>query len=109
MLWSEVRQRQMWLPVVQGQATSIVLVQQGTHIVAFTCDHPPPAPSPTGSLQQLAGDSPGPAFSTMDFVETSASSYISEAVHGCVTAFKVITALDLKLKNKACKPYTAVK
>lgn len=63
-------------------ATSIVLVRQGppkergTHVVAFTCDHPPPAPGPVGSLQRLAGDSPGPAFSTMDFVRKSASSYI---------------------------------
>lgn len=82
MLWSEVAQQQMRLQVAQGQATSVVLAQQGppkeggTHIVALTCDHPPPAPGPMVSPQQLASDEPGLALSTMDFVRKSASSYV---------------------------------
>lgn len=82
MLWSEVAQQQMRLQVAQGQATSVVLAQQGppkeggTHIVALTRDHPPPAPGPMVSPQQLASDEPGLALSTMDFVRKSASSYV---------------------------------
>lgn len=46
MLWSEVSRPQMQLPVAQGQATSVVLAQQGppkergTHIVALNLRPP---------------------------------------------------------------------
>lgn len=82
MLWSEVTWQRICLPVAQGQATSLVLVRQGppkergTRIAALPCDQLPPAPGPLGSPQCLAGDGPGPAFSTMGLARKSASSYI---------------------------------
>lgn len=53
-----------------------------------------------------------PDFSSRDLVRKSASCSIFYALHGCGTAFKnktVKPALGLKLRDKACKPQTAVK